>query len=102
MQTSLDLEIHSRENNSESEQILNEKNKHFSNKCKELLTRLCNGERLQFADCVKTIGDLRRRSADLIEFNNIPVQRTFISNTRIKEYWLKQEDIFLIKNKYSL
>lgn len=109
---------HTRENNPESENHLTEYQGKFSKKMKELLKRLVTGERLQFANEVKTIGDLRRRSLDLIELNGgtadnptIPVQRTFIELTEeqklrkvvpVKEYWLKESDISWVRVKYRL
>ena len=96
------LEVHTRENNIESEINLNENIEHFSDKCKKLLFRLLNGERLQFANEVKTIGDLHRRAKDLIDDNGIDVQRTFIKGSRIKEYWLKSEEIERCKIKYLI
>lgn len=105
-----ELQIHSFENNFESQVNLKENRDHFSEKCRQLLVRLCNGERLLFADCVRNIGDLRRRSKDLRDVNGIDVQRTFRPLTEeeklrkaipVKEYWLKPEEIERCKLKYS-
>lgn len=99
------LPTHKKENNNESQKNLEKNKSKFSKKCYEFLVRLCNGERLQFANEVKTIGDLRRRSLDLIELDGgtvenptIPVQRTFKGS--VKEYWLREEDINWVKERY--
>lgn len=97
-QSELIFPIHQIENNPESEQHVADNKIHFSKKCILLLQKLCNGERLKFADEVKTIGDLRRRSLDLIQ-KGIPVQRTFEGS--IKEYYLIQSDILWVKRKYK-
>ena len=99
------LPVHVRENNNESQAYFDKNKKRFKKKCYELLVRLCNGERLQFANEVRTIGDLRRRALDLIELDGgtvenptIPVQRIF--NGAVKEYFLKPEDINWIKERF--
>lgn len=97
-QSELNFPVHQIENNPESERHLTDNKIHFSKKCILLLQRLCNGERLKFAEEVKTIGDLRRRSLDLIQ-QGIPVQRTFEGS--IKEYYLLESDILWIKSKYK-
>ncbi len=103
------IPVHTNENNRESEAHLNSNREKFSGKCLLLLQRLCNGERLTFAENVFSIGDLRRRSKDLIE-NGIPVQREFKILTEeemakrvapIKIYYLKTEDVPKIREKYA-
>jgi len=100
MNLQLDFPTHDRENNLESEQHLYENKKHFSDKGRMVLTRLCNGERLEQAREAYSIASLSRRACDLIELG-IPVQRTFKPSTRIKEYWLKPEDIEWVRVKFS-
>lgn len=93
------IKPHDKENNAESQIHLEKNRKRFSKKCEELLRRLLNGEKLKFADCVRDIGDLRRRSLDLIELG-IPIQRKFLNGENIKTYYINPEDISWIKEKY--
>lgn len=98
MNFQIDFPVHTTENNPESQAHLEVYVGKFGKKCKQLLTRLVTGEKLKFADEVKTIGDLRRRALDLIQYG-VPVQREF--NGEIKEYFLKAEDIPGVRAKYG-
>lgn len=87
-------EVHARENNKESETALNDNRKHFSAQCRKVLDLLLRGDRLTIYDAlvVHGISSLPRRAQDLIE-NRIDVKREFKEGTRIKEYYLTQEEI---------
>lgn len=62
-----------RENNPESQQILQENNVKFTNQCKVVYEALCKGERLTTATALVKygVGDLRRRIKDLKDNYNI-------------------------------
>lgn len=91
MQIQLDFSVHPKENNKESEAILNDNKHHFSNQCKLVYDAMMNGERLTTATALLNygIGDLRRRVKDLKDHNNINVQSEIISG-RYKEYFINK------------
>lgn len=85
----LSFEIHEHENNCASECILKANKERFSNQCKIVYEALQRGERLTTASALLkySIGDLRRRIADLIE-NGVDIQKE-TKEGRFKEYFLE-------------
>ncbi|MDB5281144.1 MAG: hypothetical protein JWO06_219 [Bacteroidota bacterium] len=89
--------VHRTENNPSSQAYLNLRRADFNNQCWKVLKRLLTGERITMRTGVNSeIGDIRRRSIDLIQFG-IPVKREWArdeNNKRLnyKEYFLTDED----------
>lgn len=81
------IRIHEKENNHESQSILDENKKHFSNQCEKVYQLLKEGKILTTTIALQYgIGDLRARIRDLIK-SGIPVQKKLLKN-RFKEYYL--------------
>jgi hypothetical protein len=90
MELQLDIDFSRRENNKDSQAILDANKERFKGQCKTLYTALLRGERLTTATALLRygIGDLRRRIADLIEAG-VPVEKKLIDG-RFKEYFIKK------------
>ncbi len=97
-----DLNIHDRENNSESQQILDDNKEHFSDQCLTMLKALVRGEVLtsQICDRKYDIGDGRARKRDL-KGNGIAIIDS-LQKGRFKEFYLMPEEIKRVKEKYNL
>ena len=97
-QTEIDFPLHTRENNSESEQRLFSNRKHFSNKCKELLIRLCNGERLTVYDALVNCGisSLPRRILDLKQ-NGVAITDEWIKGVKV---WFITDEQKIFNKKF--
>jgi hypothetical protein len=80
--------VHKRENNSHSEQILNDNKERLNSQCKLILGLLQGGIVLTVRDAMIKygIGDLRRRVCDLKE-KGIDIKSRLIDG-RFKEYFL--------------
>lgn len=80
--------VHTHENNSESEQILNDNKDHLNKQCKLVHDLLKKGIRLTVRDAIVTYGisSLPRRILDLKQ-SGIEVKSVII-NKRFKEYFL--------------
>lgn len=78
-----------RENNIQSQAILNANKEHFSKQCEIVLLALRRGERLTTTSALMkySVGDLRRRIKDLIDYHGIEVKTKLIEG-RFKEYFL--------------
>lgn len=79
------LQTHLRENNPESQSVLEENEKKFSAQCLKVMELLNKGERLTVKSALVNhgIGSLPRRLLDLKERNGI---------TDIKEEWVKNSE----------
>ncbi|GAC1385841.1 MAG: hypothetical protein NVSMB45_15040 [Ginsengibacter sp.] len=79
---------HTRENNPESQSILNDNREHFSSQCKLILHVLKSGERLTTRSALLKydIGDLRRRLKDLRD-NGVIIQYRLIEG-KFKEWFI--------------
>ena len=87
-QTQINFEIHQKENNPESQNILDGNRNHFSAQCKKVYDILKSGKRLTTTEALQHgIGDLRARVRDLIKYNKIDVKKRLIE-VRFKEYYL--------------
>lgn len=89
--------VHLRENNAESQQHLELKREDFNEQCWKVLNRMLNGERLCYLTAINSgIGDIRRRSKDLIDGFGILVRREWavIDGIRqdYKHYYIADED----------
>ena len=98
-----DFTLHEKENNRESENNLNDNRKHFSKKCKLTLELLLQGKHLQVLQAANEyrIHSLPRRIGDL-KLLGISIEAPFIPGTRLKEYYLLQEEINRVKQLYNL
>ena len=90
--------VHNYENNPASQAVLNERREDFNEQCWLCLKRMLKGERLSYLTAINTgIGDIRRRSKDLIDHKGIPVKRewAYVDGKRqdFKEYYIDQKDI---------
>ena len=87
-QAEINFTVHTRENNSFSEQILFDQYERLSNQCRIVYNALKEGKKLTVRDAMLNfgIGDLRRRVADLRE-SGIEVKSNLLQN-RFKEYFL--------------
>lgn len=88
-----EIEIHDRENNSESEGFLNENRKRLSKQCVRVLQLLQSGIRLTTENAPGyRILSLPRRVKDLRDYNKIPVNDSWVRDENgrrlIKEYYL--------------
>jgi hypothetical protein len=88
-QLAIDFEVHSRENNPESESHLNENRQKFSDQCKKVLSLLQDGVRLTTINAPSYgILSLPRRIKDLKDYNGIEVKERWLTNPKIKEWYL--------------
>jgi hypothetical protein len=85
----LSIDYTRRENNQESQGILNANKERFSKQCLIVLCALKGGERLTTATALIKygVGDLRRRVKDLIDYHGINV-KSELKEGRFKEYYL--------------
>jgi len=97
-QFQLDFTVHSVENNSESQSILNEHKKKFSHQCKAIFDYLMRGGKLtshsalqgiRYEDKLVQIGHLPRRIADLKENG---VMLSFTLRDSFKEWYVSEGD----------
>lgn len=84
----LQFPIHQKENNQESQDILNRHSAHFSEQCNKIIHLLRTGHRLTVKSALveHNIGDLRARIRDIRM--HIPVKDEFLPNSRSKVYFL--------------
>ena len=87
-QAEIDFTIHARENNPESQMILDANRPLFSNQCKKVYEALLRGEKLTTGIALLNyqIGDLRARIRD-IRNSGIDVKDEYIEG-RYKRYFL--------------
>jgi hypothetical protein len=86
MQTLLDFTVHSRENNSHSQSILESQYERLSNNCKKLYEAMSKGRRLTGMDCINMgMIEYRRRFKDMIDAG-IPVKSEMVGN--VKQWYL--------------
>jgi len=106
-QNPMQLKTHCRENNHESERHLYEHRKHFNKKNLQTLELLLQCKHLQVLQAANEYGihSLPRRIGDLnevlIEYG-IKISAPFIEGTRIKMYFLTEDEITRIKEIYKL
>lgn len=102
MQLGIDFDsVHKRENNPESQAVLDERREEFNEQCWKVLKRMLRGERLTVAGTAQLgenyISSLPRRAKDLVDNNAIPItiEWAYIDGVRqkFKEYYIKTEDI---------
>lgn len=93
----IDFELHTHENNYESETSLTLHKKVFSKQCKIIYDAMMEGEVLTSLGVAEKyhITDLRRRICDLTEKNGVKVEKDFLydeqgNRTRFKKYWIKK------------
>lgn len=89
--------VHQWENNPQSQAHLNLKREDFNEQCWLVLKRMLAGEKLSYLTAINSgIGDIRRRSKDLIDGFGIPVKREWeiVDGKRqdYKVYYIAPED----------
>lgn len=87
--------VHLRENNPESQAVLDLRREDFNQQCWEVLKRMLDGERLSYKTAINSgIGDIRRRAKDLIDGYGIPIKREWVDDDeqRFKVYYIRPED----------
>lgn len=89
-QIPIDFTTHKVENNTESQQHLEDNTIHFNAQCKKVYELLKSGVRLTVMSAMNDyqVMSLPRRILDLKQNNKIEIQSRFIPGTRIKEYYL--------------
>lgn len=79
---------HKWENNPESQAHLNLKREDFNEQCWTVLKRMLAGEKLSYLTAINSgIGDIRRRSKDLIDTYGIPVKREWAVVEGERQYY---------------
>ena len=89
-QTQIDF-FHTKENNSHSQQILDDNYDRLNNQCRTVLNVLMTGRRLTVKDAMNEygIGDLRRRVKDINDNHYIPIRiKSDVLPGGFKEYYL--------------
>lgn len=88
------MELHTRENNAESEQHLYEHRKHFEGQCRKLYNLLMSGERLTVYSALvdHKISSLPRRALDLTQAG-VELTAEPMVGTRIKEWYMSEKQI---------
>ena len=81
--------VHKKENNSESQAILDANRAELNTQCKMVKAMLESGYRLTVRDAMINygIGDLRRRIKDLIDYHDMDIKSRLIEGG-FKEYYL--------------
>lgn len=91
---------HLRENNPESQKVLDLRKDDFSRDCWKVLKRMLSGEKLTVSGTAALgenhISSLPRRAQDLIEYKGIPVKREFAVidgvQQKYKWYYIAEQD----------
>jgi hypothetical protein len=93
--------VHTRENNPESQRVLDLRRDDFNEQCWLALTLMLNGEFITNKD--SRIGHMARRAKDLIDRYGIPVQREWAVVDNVKQdykwYYILPEDRFKVAKR---